>query len=724
MKKENLCWGLLLLALSSNNPSYLPATYEEPLPKSRDLFSTSTSCLVTIILAIQTHSPSPNKLQWISTFSFLISAAHAVPAFDCSGAYSTNPPKQIAAVDLTEVEGCDHIQNAYLERVPKNIQVVKNVQKIPYQFFTCHVEATIEIAHCQNRIFHNELLGFTPIFTGKILEFDHKRCLKAQISNEIFVPLYGSYFSIKFPDPKKEVQSLFYMYGVADKHSGCKGADFNLDGVNYPNGVLRAHLKASMKILDGFLDINADTYVLSDKLKFSKQQGYGFNKVLGMVSPINGSPTDEIEDLCGRMRQIFQGEGNQHLPLKPGKLKELIIVRQKKGHSFALALGPKISICGREFRSTQLKDVFVTLHRDNDQNINFKNIHAIEVSENLNLVSMISSNFYSNQVSLTKAFEEITRRLCDLEKEDLKRDLDHMTERGGELVMGSKLGTTVIEKGAVAYIIRCNKIEVAINYDFGKCCNNLPVKLVMKNKTTLNLFLNAKTQNLEPNCSVTVCSLLTPPAFKISGKNNSKIWIALHPKPIAAPPPTILQPLQSRDAYYSPEPLGQGGLFSQAQIDDLHNSQNVLTYEKIIGPTLAYNLFSQTNTGFTELFKAAPTSYFSYISEQIMPNWIKLAPTGAMECYLIFCLIFTVTTIPITILFAMNRMFLMAVQQNGFFNMEVLKAAFLYNFITIYDWKKARNEMNKSRNTYQKADNQNEGEELIVFSSQKHGATK
>lgn len=178
--------------------------------------------------------------------------------------------------------------------------------------------------------------------------------------------------------------------------------------------------------------------------------------------------------------------------------------------------------------------------------------------------SRISVVVQRTKQSVEELFQEMMNMRCEFRRESMFRFLTLARMSPSEFAYDffQSPGFTAVVTGEVAYIIKCNAVEVKTTQS-DKCYNQIPVEYL--NETYL---VNPRTKILSIVGEEIPCSMIMPSKFFI---NNN--WYSLHSGGLQISlNPKILDP-QSKSDWKFPDitSLLEGGIYSQQQIDNLQD---------------------------------------------------------------------------------------------------------------------------------------------------------
>lgn len=187
------------------------------------------------------------------------------------------------------------------------------------------------------------------------------------------------------------------------------------------------------------------------------------------------------------------------------------------------------------------------------------------VVENLDIFTYVNSKFVYVEkhirTQVTTMYRDIMTQKCELEKQVITNALAlaHIQPMEFAYTMMKGLGYMAVLGGEVIHIVKCTPVEVLV-HPTQECYQELPV--LFKNQS---YYLHPKTRMLKRVESRRECNRLLPVYYQIDDH-----WIRFLPKPIDAPPPTVLKPQTALTwKYILPKKLAVSGIYPQTDIDNL-----------------------------------------------------------------------------------------------------------------------------------------------------------
>ena len=387
------------------------------------------------------------------------------------------------------------------------------------------------------------------------------------------VELYlGENIKFKWTQPVATYYGSTVLRGQMDAQKGtCSGESFKLQGTHYKSSILIMDYNLSYKNETILYDLQKDDVVIPGKFFAPADKGYAYDISYGVyVWNHDEIPNEE----CELYQEIVTGKANKYKPREKDLDPIVILEDTERKRQAAFLIKGSVTFCNLHGFATQVDNIFVIIDTEKKNLANFKPIETVNVDKFLNLKSLLSLTYLSQEIRLSRAFSKISEQICNSNKDRLEEKIRIFPKL--EAPIGPQLeGVLTLQAGSVAYLFTCNPVKVSLRTNIQECAQEIPVSLKLGDENnTLEMFADPINLILQPNSTVVPCSHIAPIKWAIpvenSMKKNSYEWVCSSPAIHRCSEPMELNPLISKERLYGAK-SGQLALnfFSQSQMREV-----------------------------------------------------------------------------------------------------------------------------------------------------------
>ena len=158
---------------------------------------------------------------------------------------------------------------------------------------------------------------------------------------------------------------------------------------------------------------------------------------------------------------------------------------------------------------------------EHDAPLEIKDIHNDELSQWVNMKSLLMSSVTSTELSQDHDFNYISYKICENNRQLLTTQLCEIKEEGEALIFDVFGHPTLpIRAGEIVYLFHCQPVMGHIRSLPGVCSQELPV--ITHNG--IEMFMKPTSRHLTKRHTPRVCSSVTPAGFNL-GNNDHPSWI-------------------------------------------------------------------------------------------------------------------------------------------------------------------------------------------------------
>lgn len=522
----------------------------------------------------------------------IYSHTHGFIAYDCGG-----PQINVTTFNSLEVDDCEKPTPVEIEHI-KRIKLLQKAETYSVYFQTCLISVDYLITRCSA---FDDAQMVDGGFTSEIIELGSARCQEIHQRRVYYTPLGSIITGLKI---NQTTLISHTSGGTLDKEGNCEGTTFtNIKGTwNKVN----VQAKYSIHLSEGTAIANnkENTLILPSGSRLKLSESYGLDQFKGEVVWTNERQDCSIQEYD----VLYDGTASLIKALIENSKTETFIV-ETNHIAFALKKKSITHACNVPAFQTDNPQLLIIADHNYVNSFTPKQITPF----NTDLLSYINTKFvyldYTIKRTITKLYEDLTNKQCELEKQLLLQKLSLASYCLNEFayIIGEGPGYTAIKTGEIIYLQKCKPIDVHIKYQ-DACYNELPVSA--NNKT---YFMTPKNHILQTQGTQIDCNEYLPTAFA----NDTKHWTALTPKPHKINAPQKLKPATTLSwTYDSADNFMTAGIYTP---DILNALQKHLMYPQE-SETIQKNLIRQTmgheviNQGFDPR---------NLITEQTISNMVK-----------------------------------------------------------------------------------------------------
>jgi hypothetical protein len=276
-----------------------------------------------------------------------------------------------------------------------------------------------------------------------------------------------------------------------------------------------------------------------------------------------------LEEECPRtLVQLYRGPikifTNRSSTLEGG----LALMEDKAKEQVAgLELGTMFVLCGNSTLHTHIPNIAVFAHQDHRMEVatgRFKDQPAgTDVTK---LETSMSFLQIKSSMGLHEKIRQVRYEICQNRRETAQVRLEAITgaDNPYSLLQVFGRGHVISKSGAVAYVTRCNPVEVLPRVS-SNCTEEIPVTW---NNTSL--YVDPISYVIKSAASPTRCNDIAPPRWKIAGR-----WYCAYPSIRECAPPRDLpvRPVNIEDEDMLDLGLGRS-IYSKAQVEEFLKFQD------------------------------------------------------------------------------------------------------------------------------------------------------
>jgi hypothetical protein len=439
-----------------------------------------------------------------------LQGANAFKVYKCA----TEKPSY-SSLDLISVQDCDDPETAFEDPVPKHIRILQTDHETLIHAFQCIVTYSQSVTTCG---FDSLTYGTTVTVYEKTVNVNPAECQQA--SDKGTIRVLGRLFQIKINKPMTEI---YFSQGNVNADGVCETASFISGGKAFTGAYESTAVRIQLKKIRAFRDSSNGMVSFPDGLTVPYATGFIYDHIDGTIvwTPVKASCKESVS-------QIYRGKAFLHKKRpgdKRGGLNALdnaivLVESQLTGQVAGIVTKTTVEICDLPCFSTQIKGVAVCFIGKYDPpmpDYAFKDYFDQDIAR---MASGSAHHHLKTNLEMFDRFESVQEDICENNRKISYTKLNSLS--GGNMVALNDLvgpGHRVFLQGALAYIERCDPIEVTITAQ-ATCSQEIPVTI---NGTLM--FANPLTYVLQEMATVIPCSSKTPVGWKIAGK-----WICSFPE--------------------------------------------------------------------------------------------------------------------------------------------------------------------------------------------------
>nr|QMU95542.1 putative glycoprotein [Panonychus citri mivirus] len=373
---------------------------------------------------------------------------------------------------------------------------------------------------------------------------------------------------IKLTSEGKAFSGQVTLFGIRNQGSGyCKGEDFMFDDIYRESAIMIINYNIMYNEGKTTWDSNTDSY---------EMPSFGSCSVnaIPCIDPVYGYffPNFVTLDKCKEENLIIHYEGPALLVKISNQYTYLI---NRTFEAFALSKAQSKTMCKRIVFSTGLENLYVLEPTSDNKPITgidainkktSKKMSLLLFADTLTKLVMIEQHQGMNLDDLVTIMD---MKLCEIRRENFKLliSLAFINPDEFAYAITGGPGSTSIIRGEVAYVIKCQPVQVLFRANQEKICyNEIPVYY---NNT--EMFIQPKNHNLIKYGKQIECDVLFPVSYYVNGE-----WVTVFPHRQSVKPPLILDPNNVLTWKFEPMiSMIKSGLYTE---EDIKNSKESVLY--------------------------------------------------------------------------------------------------------------------------------------------------
>jgi len=492
---------------------------------------------------------------WLIIFHFLIKPAFSFPAYDCS-----NKNIVYDTISLSEIKDCQvPTENITINNV--EIQVIQERKYKEIEINQCLVTVSHFIFRCGKTFdqFSKHSIN------DEIIEISREDC-KTLLRTNSYV-YRSTNQNHKFSKLKRNfLNSIpFTSHGSVSGTGECiPGIPLTINGVSYDRPVISSIIKIIYKYEKATKSLKDGKIVLplGIECNFGDLSCFDINNGMTYWEALTenfGCNTNEEYDI------LYQGYADEIIS-KNGGTNKVYYQFSLNGHSFqVLSINEKVS-CNLKFILTEHPKLMIVKRFSNypfkfnynpqiyEKNINLQLFYDVKLA-----IAMTKT-----KTSVEQLFHEMMSLRCNFRRESMFRflTLARLSPTEFSYDFFQKPGFSAVVSGEVAYIIKCQIVEVSFREE-DNCYNHIPVY-----QNNRSRYVNPRTKILSDVGEIVPCSNLMAPMFYLDGG-----WYKLLSRQlISAVKPKIIDPYDSVEWKF-PEvnEIINSGIYSEDQMNKLQD---------------------------------------------------------------------------------------------------------------------------------------------------------
>ena len=471
-------------------------------------------------------------------------------AYDC-GMSNGKLNANFSEISLKSVKKCAYTAQSYNDAEVVVMQVLKRVEEHQMNAINCDVKIKLKVSAWGWDGVYSYIYQAVEIVNEHSFKISSKKCFDIMNRNSVEIDL-GDNIKFKWTQPVTSYVGSSVIRGSMSAQKGtCIGEDFKFEGSQYKNSILILEHAITQRNETVFYDVQRDDIIVPGKLHSSAKLGYTYDISHGVyVWNYDEIPKEE----CELYQEVVKGEANKYEPREKDLDPIVILEDMKRKRQAAFLIKGSITFCNVQGYSTQVENIFIIIESEEKNLAKFKPIESSNVDKFINLKSLLSLTYLSQEIRLSRAFNKISEQICKSNKNRLEEMIRVFPKL--EAPIGSQIeGVLTLQAGSVAYLFICNPVKVSLRTNILECAQEIPVTMNIGDENkTIELFADPINLILQPNSTVVPCSHIAPVKWAIPIDNDmtkkNYEWVCSSPAIHRCSKPMELNPLISKEKLY------------------------------------------------------------------------------------------------------------------------------------------------------------------------------
>lgn len=549
-------------------------------------------------------------MAWLNylTLIALLLPSKSIIVYDCG-----RKRMNLTKISFLSNQNCE-IEDTPVQQIKEDIQLLQLSEVAPVHIYQCKINILQTVLHCGMFSHLSIVAGGISTFIADISKENcliiHSKGIYALQNNRILA------------DIKSNATSRYseIVAGSVDTNGNCEGVPYSFGSNSWNKVVVMHSLEITITDYDSIVRLDDNQVVL---------------RAVCIVCPyIKGTCTDpesgisfwdmiadaSCEDL--KYDDLYQGAAIKGQTISRESTVNTIYAVHTGDAVFALEVTKLISVC--KFTGYQTEHPRLVIVPKSGQNYWFTK--KAVTARNLDLFTFFNSKFVYVErhikTQMESMYKHIMRRKCELENQVLQTQLAiaqyHPTEFA--LIRFKEPGFTVVPRGEVLYVIKCQAVEATIRKT-DRCYNELPITYDNK-----SCFMAPTTHLIQEHGTEIPCSFMMKPGYFLHGQ-----WYSLNPEiHHMEEPKSVSTSVDNSWKYEDPSHLIKSGIYTFEETEDLRRQIMFPSERHAIGNVMTQSVMGHdTDTRNLDIMNLLSSSHVSKISSYIQSTWSGLSYFGS-----------------------------------------------------------------------------------------------